>query len=247
MTDKLVERFREARRSSQLAVIEGFHALKHAIRFEAKIADVVAENREALLQLSAELAPDVSDWLREHVHAVPGGTLAAMTPDSPPPNVMALASRYGPKLPGASREGAPVILLERPTHPGNVGAVIRVAAAAGAAGVTTTGSLDPWHPHVIRGAAGLHFAIDVARGEQMVARLPITALHPEGEPLAPGCLAAGDCLAFGSERRGLSEELLARATRRFAIPMRPGVSSLNLATAVAVTLYVGWNGAGRTI
>ena len=44
-------------------------------------------------------------------------------------------------------------------------------------------------------------------------------------------------LAFGSERHGLGAALLARADARVGIPMRPGVSSLNLATAVAVVLY----------
>ena len=45
-------------------------------------------------------------------------------------------------------------------------------------------------------------------------------------------------LAFGTERDGLSDELLARADARVALPMRPGVSSLNLATAVAAA---GWS------
>jgi TrmH family RNA methyltransferase len=51
-------------------------------------------------------------------------------------------------------------------------------------------------------------------------------------------IADGALLAFGSERRGLSEALLAAADRRLAIPMRAGVSSLNLASAVAVILYL---------
>ena len=44
-------------------------------------------------------------------------------------------------------------------------------------------------------------------------------------------------LAFGTERHGLSDELLERADARIAIPMRAGVSSLNLATSVAVALF----------
>ena len=47
----------------------------------------------------------------------------------------------------------------------------------------------------------------------------------------------GPILAFGAERSGLSNQLMVRARRRLAIPMAPGVSSLNLATSVAVTLY----------
>ena len=58
---------------------------------------------------------------------------------------------------------APVIALEEPRHLGNLGACVRVAAAAGAAGVITTGTSDPWHADALRGSAGLHFALPVAR------------------------------------------------------------------------------------
>lgn len=65
-----------------------------------------------------------------------------------------------PDLPAADRGtlfAGPgrVVFLERPSHRGNVGAAVRVAAAAGAAGVLTSGSLDPWHPHALRGAAAI--------------------------------------------------------------------------------------------
>ena len=65
--------------------------------------------------------------------------------------------------------------------------------------------------------------------------LPV--FDPEGEGLPQGGLPPRAVLAFGSERHGLSDELLARADGRIAIPMRAGVSSLNLATSVAVTLF----------
>jgi RNA methyltransferase, TrmH family len=70
----------------------------------------------------------------------------------------------------------------------------------------------------------------VERGDR-----PLIALDPDGDPLGPVDPRA--VLAFGTERDGLSDELLARADRRLALPMRPGVSSLNLATAVAAVLY----------
>ncbi|MDE3132437.1 MAG: rRNA methyltransferase, partial [Acidobacteriota bacterium] len=93
-------------------------------------------------------------------------------------------------------------------------------------------------PDALRGSAGLHFALPVhhlraprTQGRQLV------ALDPAGEPLVPAQLPAAAVLAFGSERAGLSAELLAQAQWRVALPMAPGVSSLNLATAVAATLY----------
>jgi TrmH family RNA methyltransferase len=64
---------------------------------------------------------------------------------------------------------------------------------------------------------------------------PLVALDPAGEPL--GALPERPLLAFGSERHGLGPELLARADATLALPLRPGVSSLNLATAVAAVLF----------
>ncbi len=135
------------------------------------------------------------------------------------------------------------MLLENPSHPGNLGAVVRVAAAAGAAAVLTTGARDPWQPAALRGSAGLHFALPVAGADPLpFTDRPLLAIDPDGEPLTAGLTMDRAILAFGSERRGLGEALLARAERRVAIPMREGVSSLNLACAVAVVLYA-WRAA----
>ena len=121
---------------------------------------------------------------------------------------------------------------------GNMGACVRVAAAADAAAVLTTGGNDPWHPEALRGAAGLHFALPVAAVEDLPgADRPLVAIDPDGKDADPGELSPRSILAFGTERYGLSEELLERADSRLAIPMREGVSSLNLATAVAAVLF----------
>jgi len=113
-----------------------------------------------------------------------------------------------------------------------------VAAAADAAGVFTTGDNDPWHPDALRGAAGLHFALPVARVEGLgESDRPLVAIDPGGEDLRPSELPPRAILAFGSERYGLSDALLESADARLGIPMRDGVSSLNLATTVAAVLF----------
>ena len=67
---------------------------------------------------------------------------------------------------------------------------------------------------------------------------PLVALDPDGRDAAPRRRARrARVLAFGTERDGLSDELLARADCALALPMRPGVSSLNLATAVSGVLF----------
>jgi TrmH family RNA methyltransferase len=166
--------------------------------------------------------------------------------------VIALAERPAlrPAAVLADPGPSPVVLLEDPRDLGNMGACVRVAAAADVAGVLTTGGHDPWHPDALRGAAGLHYAVPVCRLEGLqelqAGGRPLLALDPDGEPLDPAELPPRAILAFGTERYGLSPQLTARADARISIPMRAGVSSLNLATSVAAVLFA-WRLCGRSI
>ena len=133
---------------------------------------------------------------------------------------------------------APLVLLDAPRSPGNVGAVVRVAAAAGASGVAVCGgTVDPWGPAVLRGSAGLHYALPVLSVELAEVAGPVVVLDADGDPAAP--VPADAVLVVGSERTGVGDALRERADAVLALPMRPGVSSLNLATAVAAALYRG--------
>jgi RNA methyltransferase, TrmH family len=247
----LIPRFRRARRDPALAVLEGFHALKHALRFDAALLEVVVSQEAPLKRLASALAPDLSARLRALAQPVEPSIFAQLAPLPPPTGVIALAERRegDPAAVLADTRAAPVILLEDPRDLGNMGACVRVAAAADTAGVLTTGGHDPWHPDALRGAAGLHYALAVARldGPELLDRpalgRPLLAIDPEGEPLVPAALPPRAVLAFGTERYGLSEELSARADARVSIPMRAGVSSLNLATSVAAVLFA-WRLAG---
>jgi TrmH family RNA methyltransferase len=250
----LIARFGRARRDPALAVLEGFHPLKHALRFGASVVEVVCRDVGALDRLAAQLAPDQAARMHEFARAVPGEVFEQLAPSPPTTGVISLAERPvvdAAAVLGSERPG-PVVLLEDPRDLGNMGACVRVAAAADAAGVLTTGSHDPWAPDALRGAAGLHFALPVARLERLddlgagetqaaaaseAVRRPLFALDPDGDPLVPRELPASAVLAFGTERYGLSDELLGRADARVSIPMREGVSSLNLATSVAAVLF----------
>jgi TrmH family RNA methyltransferase len=233
-------RFRSARRDPGLTVVEGFHALKHALRFGAELVEAVAVDPASLERLAAELAPDLSGSLAGRLEAVDAPSLAELVPLVPRTGVVAVARRppIDPAEALAERRDRPVVLLEQPRNMGNIGACVRVAAAADAAALLTTGENDPWHPDAVRGAAGLQFALPVAAVPSLPpSGRPLLAIDPEGEELAPGALPAGAVLAFGTERHGLSGEIFERADGRVAIPMREGVSSLNLATSVAVVLF----------
>jgi TrmH family RNA methyltransferase len=215
-----------------LVVLEGFHAIKHALRFGAELLGAWTAEPDALEDLRQRLAADVEI----PVEVVDTAALKAVVPRG---QVVAVARRPAQPDPDTVLAGpGHVVLLEDPRHLGNLGAAVRVAAAAGAAGVLTIGRQNPWHPDALRGSAGLHFAVPVHRLRTVRTQgRPLIALDPQGEPLAPAAFPRAAVLAFGAERDGLSDELLAQAQRRVALPMTPGVSSLNLATAVAATLY----------
>jgi TrmH family RNA methyltransferase len=247
----LIPRFGRARRDPALAVLEGFHPLKHALRFGANVLEVVSPDPAEVDRLAARLAPDLSERLRTLVREVEPAVFEQLAPLTPSTGVMSLAERPVVDLAVvlADRRPSPVVLLEDPRDLGNMGACVRVAAAADVAGVLTTGSHDPWHPDALRGAAGLHFAVAVRRLETLEdlggRDRPLLAVDPAGEPLAPAELPPRALLAFGTERDGLSDELTARADAHVSIPMRPGVSSLNLATSVAAVLFA-WRLSART-
>ncbi|WP_460107226.1 TrmH family RNA methyltransferase [Streptomyces sp. YKOK-J1] len=245
MTDALA-RWRASAGSAVL--LDGFHALKHALRFGAQVPVAVTTDRGAALALAEELAGDVRDALGELLTEVPASAYASLVPRPHPTGVAALAVRPSREahLRALARtpRPAPVVVLDNPRNLGNAGAVIRLAAGFGATGVVTTGTLDPWHPTVVRGGAGLHFATAVERlGADELPAGPLFALDPEGEDIRGVTLPDDAVLAFGSERSGLSPEVRGRADRLLALPMRPQVSSYNLATSVAMTLY-HWSATG---
>ena len=208
--------------------LEGLHCVKHALRFAPDLVlDVRVRDRAAARELADRLAPDIAaELLRRAVVAdVVHHTGVEATGAVPEQDRAVLRTR-----------GAPLVLLDRPRSPGNAGAVVRVAAAAGASGIAVTGPLDPWHPSVLRGSAGLHYAQPVLRLPDLSALSgPYAVLDADGDPEAD--VPPDAVLVVGTERDGVGAELRARADLVLALPMRPGVSSLNLATATAAALY----------
>ncbi|MFC7305879.1 TrmH family RNA methyltransferase [Streptomyces monticola] len=238
--DDAVRRWRAL--SETAVLLDGFHALKHALRFDARVPAMLTSDKAAVLALAEELAPDVRERLASLAVEVQGEVLRMLVPRAHPTGIAALAERPERAARLAALEHphrpAPVVVLDNPRNLGNAGAVIRLAAGFGATGVVTTGSLDPWHPTVVRGAAGLHYATAVERlAVDELPKGPLYALDPEGKDIRSVTLPDDALLAFGSERSGLSAELRERADELIALPMRPQVSSYNLATSVGMALF----------
>jgi TrmH family RNA methyltransferase len=237
-TAGFVRRFHEARRRDDVVVLQGFHALKHALRFGASVEVVACVDLAELGRLAQGFGPESQAEIERLAVSLPVEAFRRLGPYVPHTGVVSIARRAQVDAQALLRGEGPVVLLEDPRHFGNLGAVIRVAAAVEAAGVLTTGRQDPWDPVAVRGSAGLHYALPVARVEGMPQTdRSLLAFDPEGEPLRPESIPPRALLAFGTERDGLSDELLERADARLRLPMRKGVSSLNLATSVAAVLY----------
>lgn len=240
MASGLTTTFQAARRDPSLVVLEGFHAVKHAVRFGAEMVSVVTVDLAEVALYAARLAPDLEERVLELCEEVSEEVFGQLVPRPPHTGLVAIARRPAPS---GLRAGAPAVVLEQPQDLGNVGACIRVAAAAGAGGVVVTGRKDPWGPDAIRGSAGLHFALPVLHDDALPEGRPLLAFDPDGEPFEPRSIGADALLAFGTERDGLTDALKERADQVVALPMEPGVSSLNLATSVSAALYA-WRLAG---
>ncbi|HKW71166.1 MAG TPA: RNA methyltransferase [Candidatus Dormibacteraeota bacterium] len=130
----------------------------------------------------------------------------------------------------------PLLVLDRVQDPGNVGAICRTAAAAGAPALAVLpGSADPYGPKAVRASAGTVFRLKVARVrwtdlEQLEG---FGAAAAGGAPLAEAPIESAGMVVLGSETHGLSRKDLKLVT----VPLTEGVESLNVAAAAALILF----------
>ncbi|MEO6084824.1 MAG: RNA methyltransferase [Umezawaea sp.] len=221
-----------------MIVLEGFHAVKHAVRFGAEVDPFLTTNRAEALALAESHAPDLLDQFQQ-VREVDKAEFARLVGRTHPTGVAGFAQRPDVDVDGLLEDRtAPLVLLDNPRNLGNFGAVIRVAAGLGAGGVLSIGDVDPWHPNVLRGSAGLHFAVPVGKVDRLNGlHGPVFAFDADGEDVRDVRIPSDAVLAFGSERHGLSDALRRRADHLVSLPMRSLVSSYNLTTSVAMALY----------
>ncbi len=130
----------------------------------------------------------------------------------------------------------PLIVLDRVQDPGNVGAIARTAAAAGAPALAVLpGTADPYGPKAVRASAGNVFRLKVAKTQwKDLAELHgYGAAAAGGAPLAEAPIESADMMVLGGETHGLSRQDLKLVT----VPITEGVDSLNVAAAAAVILF----------
>lgn len=139
-----------------------------------------------------------------------------------------------------------LLVAEGVEKPGNLGAMLRTADAVGVDGVIAADPVTDWgNPNVVRGSKGTVFSVPVAAAstEETLAWLvergiPLVAATPDTDVMHTDVDYTGPvALAVGTEKYGLSDEMLDAASMRVRIPMVGRVNSLNVATSAAILLY----------
>jgi TrmH family RNA methyltransferase len=196
--------------------------------------DWAESNRDTALFQSIEQVAGgsfaVSDEVFEHCSdtETPQGVLALLPfPDLAPPP-----------------EPTFLVVIDRLRIPGNLGTILRTAAAAGVEAVLLPpGNIDPYNPKVVRGGMGAHFRLPILRPgwDEVHARLaPLDswlASVEGGSPYDQIDWTRPVAIIMGGEARGAGQRAEALATGRVHIPMPGGMESLNAAVAAGVLLF----------
>lgn len=248
---RLLRRSRRSQAGEFLA--EGAQAVREAVAAHRDQGSVVAE----LFVTAAAQAKNL-EIIRSALHAgievtqVTDRAAAALSDSVAPQGLVARCA-----LPETSIDrllsGHPrlVAVLVETNDPGNAGAIIRLADAAGADGVIFAGdSVDPFNPKAVRASAGSLFHLPVVRATDPVALLTdlsaggLSVLATTGRAeidldsaRSDGLLELPTAWLFGSEAHGLPEDLMAAADERVSVPIYGRAESLNLATAAGLCLY----------
>ncbi len=239
-------RGRRERLAEGAMLVEGHEELELALESSAKPREVYICPELMAAPKQAELASQLVDqgvtvtelsrpvfekaayregpdgWLA--VFAAPKTDLAALKPD----------------------KSALFLICEAVEKPGNLGAMLRTADAVGANGVIAPAAITDWgNPNVVRASKGTIFTVPVAEAtpDELVDwlhkhQIKLLAATPEATAsMYEVDLSGPVAIAVGSEKYGLSKELMAAADLKVLIPMQGKVNSLNVSTSAALLLY----------
>ena len=232
---ELVRDARERRKTGRV-LVEGEHLITACLDSGRKIEELIlgksgAEKFAALAKRTSKAPVLLSDSVFRSIIDVetPSGVAAEIVI---------------PSGTGKLKSAESCVLLDAVQDTGNVGTILRSAAAFGIRhAVLGRGCADAWSPKVLRAAAGAHFSLQISDAADLAAAMAefggrIACTMPrDGVPLANADLSGRIGWLFGAEGKGVHGALAARATLKVTIPMPGGAESLNVAAAAAVCFY----------
>jgi len=217
------------RRRERRIVVEGPHLVDAALAQGWKIVEVLATEASGLAVKAGRTPVRVSESVLKSIvdSETPQGIAAELELPQPP-----------------AAAAGDTVFLEGIQDAGNVGAILRSAAAFGIRGaVLDAVCADAWSAKTLRAGAGAHFQLQVSQVPRLAAALEtfegrlLCTVPRGGIALEDADLSGALGWIFGSEGQGVSAELQARASLQVRIPTAEGTESLNVAAAAAICFY----------
>jgi TrmH family RNA methyltransferase len=235
-------RHRSARREIGQTLLDGPHLIGCALDAGVALLDVcVSESgctNPEILALLARLPEEAAPI------CVPDALFARLSPVDTPTGILACIALPLPDAKGVE-ERETFVILDAIQDPGNLGSILRSAAAAGIRRVwLTPGCAQAWSPRTLRAGMGAHFRLSIHEQIDAIKELAVyqgkvvaAGVHEKSRKFFDADLHGPVAWLFGAEGQGVSPALLARADEILTIPMREGIESLNVGAAAAVCLF----------
>jgi RNA methyltransferase, TrmH family len=238
-------RRRKARERHRLFVVEGVRGVEELLRSSMPV-------RGALVTREASETPRVAALIAQldqrelPVELVGTSEFDSAAETESPQGILAVATAPNARLADLPvHDSLRLLILDAVQDPGNVGTILRTAAAFGASATfSLPGTVDLWNAKVVRSAMGAHFhhscltgtwdELDSFRKEHAVAMWAADATGETIRELEPPARVA---LVVGNEGAGLSSGSRTRADRLVALPIAAATESLNVAVAAGILLY----------
>ncbi|HEX2780798.1 MAG TPA: RNA methyltransferase [Gemmatimonadaceae bacterium] len=240
-------RRRKARERAGLFVAEGVRTVEELLRSRVKIRGVLtAPQLDEAPRGAALLDAITRRGDIEHLRIAERDFSSAAETESPQ-GVLAIAEIPERSLTAFSASTPTTLLvLDAVQDPGNVGTIVRTAAALGAtATVALPGTVDLWNAKVVRSGMGAHFNHPAfhCTAEELAAFLAASGTElwgadARGEPVGTRSRPRRLALAVGNEGSGLTDATRSLATSLVALPIAGDVESLNVAVATGILLHV---------
>lgn len=233
----------QARRKAGRSLLDGVHLCQSWLDLRgAPLHCVVSDGALANPEVAGIVAACAD--LGAPVTALPDALFGAISQVEHGVNVVFVVDSPKPSGAAGLRESA--VLLDGVQDPGNVGSILRSAAASGIKQVyCSPGTAFCWSPKVLRAAMGAHFVLDIFENVELAplvrtAAVPVLATSGyASENLYALDLGRPVAWVLGHEGQGVSPELLELATHRVAVPHAGKVESLNVAACAAVCFFEG--------
>lgn len=226
---------KEGARRSGRCIVEGLRAIEPFLASSYTLETIFFTPEHA----SFIQHHNLEEWAVNVTHELMKKLSSATTPSG----LLAVFGLPERTMPDVLTEGT--IVLARISDPGNMGTLIRTAAAVGRKTVVVVEGCDPWNPKAIQASAGslAHVAILGMPWSELVARkgsLRLCALTAQGGESPRSLNLDAMLLVVGSEAHGIPEQWLQTSDARITLPMPGGTESLNAAVAGSIALYMAY-------